>query len=685
MRPRTWGVVAMMAFAPAAAGDGKNTSTDSKTIRVVLHLPTVDGESARLGLAEPLPAGRPFTLELSAPDRFVDQVTVVVAADDPRCRTATEADWGDCPQHYEIEMASAGGAFTATMPILQVDQRYRIWLKASTPMSTLLAGMPTRVAARVLAGAYATVNTGKARCNGAHAGPRDASGPYDPKDDIAAALAESINEIGALSLYKLQRTVQAADVEMLATKASRLVRFGRSRNQASGDAADESDASRIAPKVPTVASEAKQALDKTKSAAGTQAAASATRSEPTVSPPAPDLLATYIDRMRDVIVSTDNLNCALNDSDTQLSNLEAALRALQPPSVQRVFDAGSKLIMLTAIDATTSEETLQTVALQLEQLARDYGQGANRMVVDQYLATLNKLQIPSDRYAARSAWKALAPWPATHYVFVGPFGNQLAATSTQLGGHTVGIGDPFILRSQLEAYAAVEPNAHLAAVAAKAYAVDQTFIESVRAKLVAASGQATAAAIALEARVMEVMQDLENDPVLRVSTGGFSFTTTAGYGETPVAANFASPDFGIAFALPRALDGDHDLWMLPYFGLNLYAVPVDRAISLSNLAASNHPCWNYIGQHASLTVGLTLAKPSLAGLALKGPLLDRYPVLALGWRISHFIRGTGGVVFYAQPSANPNDSTTHILAAPFLGVSVDTDIIDIAKNGFSHL
>ena len=55
-------------------------------------------------------------------------------------------------------------------------------------------------------------------------------------------------------------------------------------------------------------------------------------------------------------------------------------------------------------------------------------------------------------------------------------------------------------------------------------------------------------------------------------------TPTAGIGETPSKANFASVDVGAVFAFPG-----FDTWVLPYVGLNVYSVPVDRTIAPGEL------------------------------------------------------------------------------------------------------
>ncbi|HEX3765532.1 MAG TPA: hypothetical protein VHW23_42845 [Kofleriaceae bacterium] len=174
-----------------------------------------------------------------------------------------------------------------------------------------------------------------------------------------------------------------------------------------------------------------------------------------------------------------------------------------------------------------------------------------------------------------------------------------------------------------------------------------------------------------------VMADV--DP--RATARTISTTPLAGEGATPDKGNYASPDFGVAFAFPRA-GGDTHFWTLPYFGLNLYATAVDRKIAFSNLAGSG---LERAEQRISLTIGLTLTNPSLPGYSISGPLANRYPVAALGVRLSHFTRATAGIVMYQAASQSPLDASMSFRVAFFAGLSLDADVIALAKTAYSSL
>ena len=171
------------------------------------------------------------------------------------------------------------------------------------------------------------------------------------------------------------------------------------------------------------------------------------------------------------------------------------------------------------------------------------------------------------------------------------------------------------------------------------------------------------------------------DADLRAAAQTVSTTHLAGEGATPDKGNFASPDLGVAFAFPRP--GDRiQFWTLPYVGLNLYATTVDRKIAFSNLAGTGI---ERLEQRISLTVGLTLSNPSLPGFSISGPLANRYPVVALGVRLSHYTRFTAGVVMYQVGSQSPLDASTSIRVAGFAGLSLDADVVALVRTAYPSL
>ncbi|HEX4420120.1 MAG TPA: hypothetical protein VH165_19530 [Kofleriaceae bacterium] len=745
------------------------------------------------GLSGPLPASQSFVLELSAADAGADRVTVVIVPEDKRCTVngntdfAREDIWGDCPQHYVLEMtaATSGGerVLQATVPPLQVDQGYHLYLQGSAPLNPiLLSDMPLHVAHVVLARAQSGL-AGPVQCKGDKPVRRPIAQAYDPTSDIAAAFADAINDaIQANTSHVAPRQVRAEDMQDVAIKAAREIQIGEPAPAApaapaAAPAAPVADpaaaahpavpaahpavapggpapadgavgpaqpgsigAAALAPGLAPVAGvitdtehwidshlASAQAHPKPAApapaapAAPLPAAPSPAAPPPAIGPapaphtapaaPAPrpaapaadaDPLASFIDRRIELQDAIDRSQCAGASRARQLDDLQNDLALLPAPRAPRVLDARGKLVALPSLlDGATTQATLQGALPQLQQLADRYD-GPHRDAVQPWLvlvASLAQAKTTTEHDAAVKAWKATGghAWPIADYVFVGPFGDRKAATRRQLvpsaGADRAAdpIADSTALREQLEVYEAAESNELArqglrdALISARALErADKQLASYVNYQL-AHQDQFTAAAAALEARVMSVMSDLKADPELRIQTRGIQVFSVVGYGVTTDAGNFASPDFGVAFAFPRSAQGSYDTWLLPYFGLNLYAVPVDRKIPLSRLAAEHHPALYRIAQRASLTVGLTLSNPSIAGYQVSGPLANRYPIAALGVRLTHFIRLTGGAVFYRISSQNPVDATSRLAAAPFVGLSVDTDVIDIAKNGISHL
>jgi hypothetical protein len=147
----------------------------------------------------------------------------------------------------------------------------------------------------------------------------------------------------------------------------------------------------------------------------------------------------------------------------------------------------------------------------------------------------------------------------------------------------------------------------------------------------------------------------------------------AGEGATPPAANYGSADAGAFVAFPSG-GAQRDVWLVPYLGLNLYSTPVDRTITLSELTGS----WlDRLRQRLSLTIGVTLSTPSIAGRSLSAPFLSHYPVVALGLRLSNYSRVTAGAVIYDLADANPASAAHTLVAAPFVGAALDIDLIHL--------
>jgi hypothetical protein len=182
------------------------------------------------------------------------------------------------------------------------------------------------------------------------------------------------------------------------------------------------------------------------------------------------------------------------------------------------------------------------------------------------------------------------------------------------------------------------------------------------------------AQLAAQTKVLRdlVLQAFSREDVRRalvVSGSRSVLTPTAGIGATPSKANFAALDVGAAFAFPG-----FDTWVLPYVGLNVYSAPVDRTIAPGQLTGSTV---ERLQQRVSLTIGATLTAPKSAGRTIEAPFLGRYPLVALGYRFGEYTRLVAGSVFYNAGDANPASADKRLHAAPFAGVALDIDLVDI--------
>ncbi|WP_224240903.1 hypothetical protein [Hyalangium gracile] len=174
---------------------------------------------------------------------------------------------------------------------------------------------------------------------------------------------------------------------------------------------------------------------------------------------------------------------------------------------------------------------------------------------------------------------------------------------------------------------------------------------------------------ALRELVLQAFSQEDVRRALVVSGTRSVLTPKSGIGETPSKASFAALDIGAVFAFPG-----FDTWVLPYVGLNVYSVPVDRTIAPGELTGST---LDQVRQRISLTIGATLTAPSSAGRALEAPFMGRYPLLAVGFRVGGYTRLVAGSVFYNVNDPNPASADKRLHAAPFAGASLDADLVDI--------
>ncbi len=177
---------------------------------------------------------------------------------------------------------------------------------------------------------------------------------------------------------------------------------------------------------------------------------------------------------------------------------------------------------------------------------------------------------------------------------------------------------------------------------------------------------------AFETAVPAIFTDAVRAAIV-TSVANISSRGQAGKGATPSAANYASVDAGVFFSSPSG-GAQTEIWLVPYLGLNLYSTPVDRTIDPSELTGTK---LDRLRQRLSLTVGVTLSSPSIAGRTVAAPLLSRYPIVALGFRMTNYTRITAGAVLYDIADANPASAEHHLVAAPFVGAALDIDLIHL--------
>lgn len=155
---------------------------------------------------------------------------------------------------------------------------------------------------------------------------------------------------------------------------------------------------------------------------------------------------------------------------------------------------------------------------------------------------------------------------------------------------------------------------------------------------------------------------------------------------TPPAGSFASPDLGAFVAAPLliphgsgnpAMQGDP--WVLPYAGLNLYLEPVERDVPLDQLVERRRSFFSR--QRWSATLGFVFkAEPSIRDRRVQAPILSAYPVVGIGYRVTSYLRVTGGAVGYMLMDANPASNRSSPAVAPFIGASIDTDLVSMLLN-----
>lgn len=191
-------------------------------------------------------------------------------------------------------------------------------------------------------------------------------------------------------------------------------------------------------------------------------------------------------------------------------------------------------------------------------------------------------------------------------------------------------------------------------------------------------GPQTSVETQFQAPVEQALPDIVKHAV-EVST----LTQAAGGNQTRAAANFVSVNAGVV----AAVDGNMEV--VPYVGVNLYAGAVERQISIwrqvpALLDPDTTSAPKFFRRHLSLTIGVALANLHPPGVtASPGVLAKKDLLVGLGFRISDYALINLGAVIYSAPSPNPASGDQQVRAAPFLGTSVDFDIVYIVQAAFS--
>jgi hypothetical protein len=161
---------------------------------------------------------------------------------------------------------------------------------------------------------------------------------------------------------------------------------------------------------------------------------------------------------------------------------------------------------------------------------------------------------------------------------------------------------------------------------------------------------------------------------ISVAVSDLTLANLAGQNSTPNTGNYASVDLGITIA--AATGGTSmEFWILPTVGLNLYGTSVDRTIPLSQLTGTT---WQQVRQRVGLTVGTSLTAPGLPGRKVNKPIgFGNYPFVGIGVRLTQYLRINGGLTFYDLSDVNPASAGRSLRVAPFLGTSLDADVVEM--------
>jgi len=138
-----------------------------------------------------------------------------------------------------------------------------------------------------------------------------------------------------------------------------------------------------------------------------------------------------------------------------------------------------------------------------------------------------------------------------------------------------------------------------------------------------------------------------------------TFAAGSSWGEFKTRASwYISPDIGLLYA-PNLKEA------FPYFGVNIYLRPVNRDVPLGMKDS--------LGRRFALMIGITTR--SLEEEDRREDLIgSKSLVVGAGFRLTDFLRLSGGSLLYYKINSETEESQKKITASYFISLSLDWDI-----------
>jgi len=168
---------------------------------------------------------------------------------------------------------------------------------------------------------------------------------------------------------------------------------------------------------------------------------------------------------------------------------------------------------------------------------------------------------------------------------------------------------------------------------------------------------------------------------LERSTGVGSFSAEPDYAQRfPL---YITADVGLALILfpvdekPRTRPD-----LVPYFGLNIYFIPVDKEERLREVV---RPGRNFL-RRFSVMAGISLIEPRIQkdALNIEGVLGQQVLLTGVGLRPTDYIRLGAGATHFTTRSRNPLSERREYRAAPYVSISVDLDVFELIRTRFNR-